>query len=78
MGPDPRPISIRPATEGDASSIAALSIEVWLGTYLREGINGFFADYVLDTFTTAKIEALIVDPAQDFWVSQNALGIDVC
>jgi diamine N-acetyltransferase len=36
---------IRKAEEQDASSLAAVGIEVWLNTYLREGGSSFFADY---------------------------------
>ncbi len=60
----------------DASSLAALSIEVWLGTYLNHGINGFFADYVLQEFTTARMETLIADPKQVIHVHENTNGID--
>ena len=60
----------------DASSLAALSIEVWLGTYLKHGINGFFADYVLHEFTAAKMGSLISDPKQIIYVSENRDGID--
>lgn len=69
-------MSLRPAQISDASSIAALSLEVWIGTYLKQGINAFFADYVLDEFTTANIEKLLQDPRQHCIVSQNADGID--
>lgn len=67
---------MRPATLDDASALAALSIEVWLGTYLRAGISGFFADYVLTTFTAAKMADVIADASQHVWVSQNDDGID--
>jgi len=50
-------MSLRLARQSDASSIAALSIEVWLGTYLRRGINPFFNDYVLSEFTREKTKA---------------------
>ncbi|WP_166418626.1 GNAT family N-acetyltransferase [Cochlodiniinecator piscidefendens] len=66
----------RRAEISDASSIAALSIEVWLGTYLKRGINGFFADYVLSEFTTAKVETIIADPSEYILVSENEDGID--
>lgn len=69
-------MKFRTATTEDAASIAALSIEVWTGTYLREGINGFFADFVLSEFTVAKTHALLCDPDQIIIVSQNAVGID--
>ncbi len=67
---------LRPATIADASSIAAISIETWLSTYLKRGVSAFFADYVLDTFTTAKTERLITDPAQFILLSENADGLD--
>jgi len=67
---------LREPTRADASSIAALSIEVWVGTYLRRGIKAFFADYVLAEFTQAKIEAILSDPTQFILVSQNEDGID--
>ncbi len=66
----------RIASISDASSIAALSIEVWLATYLRRGINGFFADHVLAEFTTPKTKALVCDPDQYILVSDNDEGID--
>ena len=67
---------LRPATLADASSIAALSIETWLNTYLKHGVSPFVAAYVLDTFTTAKTEQLISDPAQYILLSENADGPD--
>lgn len=69
-------MTLRPATLSDASSIAAISIEVWLSTYLKRGVSAFFADYVLDTFTTTKTELLIADPAEFILVSENADGLD--
>jgi diamine N-acetyltransferase len=67
---------LRPATLPDASSIAAISLEVWLGTYLKHGVSAFFADYALETFTTAKTAQLIADPDQHILVSENAEGLD--
>ncbi|QUJ77305.1 GNAT family N-acetyltransferase [Sulfitobacter albidus] len=69
-------MNLRPATPADASSLAALSIEVWLGTYLRAGVSGVFADYALETFTAANLARLIADPDQTLIVSQNVAGID--
>lgn len=67
---------IRRATHEDASSLAALSIEVWLATYIREGVNAFFADYALNEFTTAKFENLLSNVSETLWVSENTVGID--
>ena len=67
---------IRKAEEHDASSMAAVSIEVWLNTYLREGVSGFFADYVLSEFTAQKFRDVIANPGLQIWVSENRIGID--
>ncbi|MFY2822803.1 GNAT family N-acetyltransferase [Ruegeria sp. MALMAid1280] len=67
---------LRQADRSDASSIAAISIEVWIGTYLKQGVNGFFADYALSEFTPAKITNLICDPDEFILVSDNEEGID--
>lgn len=69
-------MNIRRAEITDASSLAAISIEVWLGAYIREGVNAFFADYALEEFTTAKFEIILNDPAEMIWVSENVNGID--
>ena len=67
---------IRLAEERDASSLAAVSIEVWLNTYLREGVGPFFADYVLAEFTAQKFRNSMRDPNMAIWVSENLMGID--
>lgn len=69
-------MKIRPAQKSDAASLAALSIEVWVGTYLRRGVNSFFADFVLSEFTAARFESFLED-GKDLWmVSENEDGID--
>jgi ribosomal protein S18 acetylase RimI-like enzyme len=68
--------SLRLAVPSDASSLAALSIEVWLGTYLRRGVTSFFADFVLSEFTSARFAAIMQDPNEWIMVSQNEEGID--
>ena len=67
---------IRKAKKADASSLAAISIEVWLGTYIREGVSAFFADYALAEFTPSRFEAVLDDPNETVWVSENVNGID--
>lgn len=69
-------MTIRKPTVSDASSIAAISIEVWIGTYLKRGVNATFADYALKEFTPSKIDNLILDPDQIILVSENDEGID--
>ena len=67
---------IRKAEERDASSLAAVSIEVWVNTYLRDGVSPLFADYVLAEFTAQKFRNAIGDPDLAIWVSENRTGID--
>ena len=69
-------MTLRKAERSDASSIAAISIEVWIGTYLKHGVTGFFADYALSEFTPAKITDQICDPDEFILVSDNEEGID--
>lgn len=69
-------MTLRRSQISDASSIAAISIEVWIGTYLKKGVSAFFADYALSEFTTVKTQALISDPTQFIMVSENEDGID--
>src|SRR2546423_11449264 len=67
---------IRKAEERDASSLAAVSIEVWVNTYLRDGVGPVFADYALSEFTAQKFRNSIGDPDRAIWVSENRTGID--
>lgn len=45
---------IRKAEERDASSLAAVSIEVWVNTYLRDGVSPEFAGLIRDGMGTGK------------------------
>ena len=75
--PDPdQTASLRPALLSDCTSLAALSIEVWLGTYIREGVNAFFADYVLAQFKPAYFAELLPNADEVLIVSENTDGID--
>lgn len=67
---------IRPARLSDTSSLAALAIEVWLGTYIRQGVNAFFADYALATYTPDKYRHAIKSEQDQIFVSENTVGID--
>ncbi|UWR03888.1 GNAT family N-acetyltransferase [Ruegeria conchae] len=69
-------MKFRPAQKADAASLAALSIEVWVGTYLKRGVNSFFAEFALSEFTTARFEALLQDGQDLLMVSENEEGID--
>jgi ribosomal protein S18 acetylase RimI-like enzyme len=67
---------IRKAEERDASSLAAMGIEVWVNTYLRDGVSPVFADYVLSEFTAQKFRSAIRNSDLTIWVSENRIGID--
>lgn len=69
-------MTLRTATPADAASLAAVSIEVWVGTYLRQGVGSTFAEYVLAEYTAERMLAHIVDPTQIVVVSENADGPD--
>ncbi|MEP2716915.1 N-acetyltransferase [Pseudophaeobacter sp.] len=73
---EPDKVTLRSARLDDASSLAALAIEVWTGTYLRLGINGFFADYIFSELIPTRFEALLGQDSETFIVSQNSQGID--
>ncbi|QEL57399.1 GNAT family N-acetyltransferase [Chromobacterium paludis] len=58
-------VATRSARADDAACLAALSIQVWLNTYLiGGGIRRGIADYVLSEFSPETFEALIADPAR--------------
>jgi ribosomal protein S18 acetylase RimI-like enzyme len=67
---------IRRATLEDASSLAAISLEVWLNTYIRDGVNAFFADYALEAFTAGRFRDVLSRETEILWVSENKVGID--
>ncbi len=67
---------IRPATETDASALAALSIEVWVGTYIHDGVNAHFADYAITEFSPERFRSLVQDPDEVILVSENKEGVD--
>ncbi|MCT4559485.1 MAG: GNAT family N-acetyltransferase [Pelagimonas sp.] len=69
-------MTLRPARPEDASALAALSIEVWVGTYLRQGVSGFFADYAMATYSPGAYRQILATPHEHLWVSQNRVGID--
>ena len=69
-------MKFRAARTSDASSLAAIAIEVWLGTYIRKGVNAFFADYALSEFTAPRFETIMQDRDEHILVSENEEGID--
>lgn len=69
-------MNLRVARPSDAPILAAISVEVWLGTYIRRGVNAFFAEYALNEFTSDKFAALLETPNEHFIVSENEDGLD--
>ncbi|WP_432725391.1 GNAT family N-acetyltransferase [Variovorax sp. W6] len=65
------PLHIRPAIAADAPALAALSIQVWLGTYATEGVNDLLARYVLDEFTPAAFDAWMADADTALLVAES-------
>ena len=53
---------IRHAREGDCRNLAALSIQVWLHTYARDGVRADISKYVLSTFTESHFDGLLQNP----------------
>ena len=69
-------MQIRQAKNSDAAAIAVLSTEVWINTYLRNGINETFANYALKEFTKEKFEMVLMSTNETILVSENSNGID--
>jgi ribosomal protein S18 acetylase RimI-like enzyme len=67
---------IREAIARDAAAIAALSIEVWISTYIKHGMTQEFAEYVLGEFTVERIVDAIGSADEQILVSENTEGID--
>ena len=53
---------IREAVRDDCLKLAALSIQVWLDTYARDGIRDVLADYVMSNFTGQAFAQLLHRP----------------
>ena len=66
---------IRDAHIDDATSLAALSLEVWLGTYLRDGIENRFAEFALDMFQPDRMRKVLEDPKQSVLVAEGTAGL---
>ncbi|WOG25697.1 GNAT family N-acetyltransferase [Endozoicomonas sp. 8E] len=60
---------IRIAETKDSSDIAALSIQVWLDTYAKQGIRKSISQYVLREFTEKNIERKLSSENQACFVA---------
>lgn len=52
-------ITIRKAETADVSALTVLILQVWLVTYVRQGVSQTIADYVLSELTTARTTAYL-------------------
>ena len=64
-------INMRGATHYDATTLAVLSIKVWLATYAKEGIKAEYADFVINTFNTSSILNDINNPEKIMLVAEQ-------
>ena len=55
-------VIIRKAETADVSALTVLILQVWLDTYVKQGVKKSIADYVLSELTTARTTAYL---AQD-------------
>ncbi len=63
---------IRPATELDADTLAALGVQVFLDTYSTPGVWPQIAREAFELFTPAAFEQAMRDPMQAIWVAADA------
>lgn len=61
---------IRSAVYEDAACLSALSIEVWLHTYAKEGIPKSWADYVLQHFAIENFQKTLNGPQEHIWLAE--------
>ncbi len=61
---------VRAASSDDAQNLAALATQAYLHTYATEGISRAISGHVMETFSPAKISALIADPVATVWVAE--------
>jgi ribosomal protein S18 acetylase RimI-like enzyme len=69
---------IRKAQAKDCLNLAALSIQVWLNAYAREGINVAVSNYVMRTFSEAHFQRLLARADYQMYVlteQNNLLGL---
>ena len=68
---------IRKALPEDCKNLAALSIQVWLNTYARDGVNTIVTDYVFETFTEQHFANKLAESSYQLYVfveEENLLG----
>ena len=69
------PIQFRQATEGDAVTIAALSVQVFLQTYATEGVRPDLAREAFHTYSQAAFAQRLCDPSRKFVLAESGDGL---
>lgn len=65
------PITLRPAHADDALCLGVLATQVYLDTYAPQGIRPVIARDVLDSFSTAAMQAVIERPRTQLLVAER-------
>lgn len=66
---------LRPARPDDAQRLAVLGLQVWLSTYVTEGVSDEVAAYVIERFTTANVSKLLADAQRRVLVAEGPGGL---
>ena len=69
------PFTVRSGTTGDATTIAALAVQVFLDTYVTEGVR---PDLAQEAFTEYGVDAFasrLVDPGRRFMLAEHATAL---
>ncbi|MCV6576505.1 MAG: GNAT family N-acetyltransferase [Cohaesibacter sp.] len=64
-------MALRLAYRDDATILAALSIEVWLDSYAKEGVPLSWAEYVLSHFSPETLQKRLDDPDSFMWLIEE-------
>ncbi|MEJ5999833.1 NADPH-dependent FMN reductase [Paucibacter soli] len=69
------PWHLRPARPDDAQRLAVVGLQVWLNTYVTEGVSDEVAAYVIARFTSAKVSQLLADAQRHVLVAEGPGGL---
>ena len=70
-----RTVSLRAAQPGDATTIAALAVQVFLDTYASEGIRPDLAREAFDAYSIERFAARLAEPERRFVLAEAADGL---
>jgi diamine N-acetyltransferase len=69
------PITLRAAAPGDAPTIAALAIQVFLDTYATEGVRPDLAREALREYSPEAFDARLREPPRRFVLAERGTGL---